>query len=435
MRLAGSERAGAGTAGFLGLLLLCGGCVPAGVRLPVAADVPRLEAALRADPAAIGTRQQLAVAYREAGQPERAIELLEPLVRTEATDPAAALYLGLSYEEAGRLAEARSLYEKCLTLPLAAPVRDRIEMRLDLLGRLELRAAVRATAASEQAAAQRPPVPGTVGVFPFLLTARDTALRPLGRALAELLTTDLAQTDRLRVLERVQLQLLADEIRLGERGVVDPATAARAGRLLSAAHVVQGRIAGSAAALEIETLVLATTAEARAGAPLRQEGVLARVFDIEKEIALATYERLGIQLTAAERQRVNQRQTENVQALLAFGFGLEAQDAGRYREAAQHFARAAQLDPGFARARRLREEAEAWDAAGGPRELARLASSHFDLRLTPWQRQRLTPESLEAVLPPILPRDITVEVLGTEGLDRGASLELIIRRPTGSGSR
>ena len=412
-------------------LLLAGACATPGVRTPLATDVPRLEAALRAD-SATSTRLQLAAAYREAGESARAIGLLEPLAAVQPADPVVALFLGLSYEDVGRIEESRRLYEACLEASLPAALRSRIERRLEALGPLELRAAARAAVAGEQAAAMRAPMPRTVGVFPFLIAARDTTLRPLGRALAELLSTDLAQTDRLRVLERVQVQALVDEIRLAQSGLVDAATAARAGRMLSAAHIVQGRVAGATDALSVEALVVQTTTPRdSAGSALRQQGALARVLDLEKEIALAIYSRLGIQLTVAERARVNQRPTENVQALLAFGYGLEAQDAGRYVEATAQFRRAAQLDPGFGRARELQARMEGFAAAGVTRDVARLATSQFDLRLSPWQRQRLTPDGLEALLPPLLVRDVTVELLGTEGLER-SGLEIIIRRPGGS---
>src|SRR5690606_20054840 len=104
--------------------------------------------------------------------------------------------------------------------------------------------------------AATPPVPATVAIFPFLVQMRDSTFRPLGRAMAEMLVTDLSQTDRLRVLERLRVQALADEMSLVEEGLIDPATAARGGRMLGAARVVQGSIAGSEAALQLDAAVV-----------------------------------------------------------------------------------------------------------------------------------------------------------------------------------
>jgi hypothetical protein len=191
------------------------------------------------------------------------------------------------------------------------------------------------------------------------------------------------------------------------------------------------RIDGGTSDLNVRALVVGTAARDSTGRSLEEQGALARLFDIEKNVALAIYARLGVQLTPAERERVNRRQTENVQALLAFGFGLEAKDAGRWAEAASHFAQAAQLDPSFTRASELSEQAERFRAAGTTLEVADAAATEFDLGLTTFQRERMTLEVLLGVLPPALERDPTVEVLGTEGLDRGG-LDIIIRRPVGS---
>jgi tetratricopeptide (TPR) repeat protein len=422
-----------------GLVLGLGACATAAPALPGPADVPALEASLRTDSSSVPARIRLAHAYREAGQAQRAAALLEPVVRADSGNAAAVLQLGLAYEDLTRLAAARQLYERFLRTTRSAETRRRLQERLRVLARLELREAVRASLARERELQARAPEPRTVGVFPFLFAGRDTTMRPLGRAMAELLTTDLAQTDRLRVLERAQLQYLTDEIRLTQAGHTDPATAVRAGRILSAAHIVQGRIDGAAADLALQALVVATAVprDAAAANAIRQQGALARLFDMEKEIALSVYSRLGIQLTAAERQRVNLRLTENVQALLAFGFGLEAEDAGRFAEAATHYRRAAQLDPGFTRAQERAVQAEAITStlAFTTRDLGRLATPTLNVSLSPWQQQQLNLDVLQSVLPVVQLRDPIVELLGTEGLGSGPFIDIIIRRPTGGAAR
>src|SRR5690606_30460110 len=142
---------------------------------------------------------------------------------------------------------------------------------------------------------------------------------------AELLITDLSQTDRLSVLERMHVQALIDEIQLAEAGLVDPATAARGGRLLGAGRIIQGSVGGTEQDLQLTAAVVGVTT----GEPQVESGrgpsPLARFFDAEKALALDIYRVLGIELTPAERERVNRRPTENVRALLLFGLGLEAE--------------------------------------------------------------------------------------------------------------
>src|SRR5438552_293236 len=108
---------------------------------------------------------------------------------------------------------------------------------------LALRAAAEHTArqalAREAELANQPPQPATVAVLP-LVVAGDSTVQPLSRGLAELITTDLAYIRTLRLLERLQIGMLLDELKLGQSERVDPATAARVGRLLRAERLVQG---------------------------------------------------------------------------------------------------------------------------------------------------------------------------------------------------
>jgi hypothetical protein len=183
----------------------------------------------------------------------------------------------------------------------------------------------------------------------------------------------------------------------------------------------------------MQAVVVATTRPDSTAEPVREEGGISRLIDMQKAIAFEVYGRLGIQLTAAERQRVNRRPTENVQALLAFGFGLEARDAGRYSEAAQHFARAQQLDPGFQEAAQLGSDTQREAAASSftTQQIAQQAAGDFDLALTSFQREQLDLDVLETLIPTPLVRDPSVEVLGAEGVGRGTFIDIVIRRPGG----
>jgi len=396
-------------------------------------DLPALEARLRADSTSAPARTQLAAAYARTGQAGRAVPLLEPVVRADSSDAAALLYLGLGYEAMERYGEARGLYLRVLDSRAPAALKGRVEDRLELLALLELRLATRHALEQEQALAANPPEPRTVGVFPFVM-AGDSALRPLGRALAELLTTDLGQTTRLRVVERARVQLLLDEMELGSSAYADPATAARTGRIVGAAHLVQGRVDGREADMAMQAVLVATTRPDTTGEPVRETGGIEQIIDMQKQVAFSVYDRLGVQLTAAERERISRRPTENIQALLAFGFGLEARDAGRFAEAAQHFARAQRLDPGFTEAGTLRNEMLTVSSAAivTTQQIAQQASTSLDLDLTPFQRGRLGIDVLETQIPTPLLRDPSVEVVGAEGIGRATVIDIVIRRPGGT---
>src|SRR5262249_48647567 len=61
--------------------------------------------------------------------------------------------------------------------------------------------------------------------------------------------------------------------------------------------------------------------------------------------------RLGIALSPAEQRAIAERPTADLQAFLAFSRGLEAEDQGRFEDAALFYQQAATRDPAFAAAR------------------------------------------------------------------------------------
>jgi tetratricopeptide (TPR) repeat protein len=397
---------------------------------PSPARIPGLEARVRSDPGDIDARTRLASAYVQTERAQEAVTLLEPIVDPGPAPAEAGFFLGLAYEKLGRLADARREYTQYLEAGATDDMRRRLRARLVWLDRLELEQAVRLAIQQEQALAAREPPPRTLGVFPFL-TGLGESMRPLGVAFAELLSSDLAETDRLTVVERSQLQFLLNELALADSGVVDPRTAARAGRLLGAGRLVQGRLDGTETALRVQAFVVPATASPDLDtSPVTQQGALADLFTVQAEVALAIYDRIGITLTVAERERVMRRPTQNVQALLAFGFGLEDEDAARYRSAITNHERAVELDPGFQEATEALERARALAEASEdtPDDLA----MDFTFGRSLWVVRRERFAGVDEMIPDPGIRDPIWEILGVEGLLRRAFIDLRIGRPGGN---
>jgi TolB-like protein len=410
---------------FVSLLVvvLAGACasVPQAVAPPADEEVRALEAGVAADSSDLRAMLALGEAYRRLDRYEPARGLLERAAARHPSSPETAALLGLTYEDLGLPAEASEQYRSYLRVGRDPALRRHLADRLVLLRRDELIAAARAAVAREAQLTASTPQPATVAVFPFLLQADDPQLAPLGRAMAELLTTDLAQTNRLTVLDRLRVQVLLDEIRLGQAGLADPATAARSGRLLGAERIVQGSVGGTEELLQLRAAVVGVNSQV-GGQPvaLQEQDPLPRLFDMEKRLAAAVYRAVGIELTAAELERVNRRPTDNVAALLAYGIGLEAEDAGDWGRARAAYSNAVARDPGFASAREHEanaaraERAEAVSRAA----LARLAAAGG------------TGDALaevQALVPDASGRDPVAEFLGQEGIGRsGAVLRVIL---------
>ncbi len=188
-------------------------------------------------------------------------------------------------------------------------------------------------------------------VVPFTMSARDTLLEPLAFGLPALLANDLAVSPELQLVERVQLAAMLRELKLVDDGIVDPRQAPRVGRLVGARRLLIGTVSRSndnTIRLNVRVVdVLSGTVQEVAAA----EAPINRVLDAEKALALLIFERLGITLTPAQRVRVEERQTTQLAALVAFGRGVESDAKGDWSGATKAYQEATQLDGKFVAAR------------------------------------------------------------------------------------
>src|SRR5207244_3291018 len=145
---------------------------------------------------------------------DTAIVVTRAAAALEVDNVLAPLVVGACQEQAGRYDEAIATYNDfAAQYPNARGV-----AALRGKAQLALRAAAVRTAqqalAHEAELAVAPPQPATVAVLPLVI-AGDSSVQPLSRGLAELITTDLAYVRTLRLLERLQIGTLLDELKLG----------------------------------------------------------------------------------------------------------------------------------------------------------------------------------------------------------------------------
>ncbi len=335
----------------LTLTLGCVACASGGAAIRVAdvtpSSIPSLEAEKSQHPHDANTLARLGVAYFKAGRYEDARPVLDSAVAYDSASGVAEIYLGMTAEQQGDFATARAAYSRFIAVSGSGELKATAQERLSLVGRRQLEYQARQALAHEADFAQMPPESNTVAVMPFNYTGTDTTIQPLGRGLAQLLVTDLAKSRQIRVLERERMQAMVDEMKLSDSAQVDPSTAVRSGHLLRAADVVQGSLSSLPGnQLRVDTKVVdVTSAAVKASAGTQDQ--LDRLFDLEKALAFRVFNNLGIQLSPAEQEAINQRPTQNVQAFLAYSRGLVAQDRGDFGAAEADFNQAAVLDPGF----------------------------------------------------------------------------------------
>ncbi len=337
----------------LGLLAGCATMAPLGPE-----GIARLEQTRAASPNSASANRALGIAYYEAKEYPQARQTLQQAATLDPKDGTTQLFLGMTAEAQNDLGAARAAYSSYVQYGRTGRVRHLLEDRLAALNHKELAIAAKQQVANETALAAVPGPPTTVAVLPLAFTGSDSTLRPLGRGLAELLTTDLARSPKLTVVERDRVQALMDEIALQQTGGTDTSSGVRAGKMLRAGSLVAGGIQQTGGDLRVDAPIVNVNSDQVVGSP-SDSRALDQLFTIEQNIAFGIFNSLGVTLTTAERDAITQRPTKSLAAFLAFSQGLTFQDEGRFDDASRLFDQALRLDPGFGAASAHAQQSQA----------------------------------------------------------------------------
>jgi tetratricopeptide (TPR) repeat protein len=359
-----------------GLLVACAGGPR--VRPVTPAEIPTLKAQAAQQPRNAQIRFRLAAALMAAGRCDSGVVVANAGQMLAPSDALGPMVIGGCQEKDGRYDLAFATYtdfaNKYPQTRGVAAVRALAQLAL----RTQATATAKLALQRESTLTALAPEPSTVAVLPMTI-AGDSSLQPLSRGLAELMVTDLAMVRSLRLLERIQVGALLDELKLGQSGRADPSTAARVGRLLRAERMVQGVASMTQnGPVRMSAAVVRGDGTVRTGAQVN--GNFKQLLDLEKQLVFGLATELGIQLTEAERQRILRQGPRNLAAFLAYSKGLEALDRGDYRTAAMHFNAAVRADPSFQAAVQQQQAAAAAPAvqAGGG-DVLTVAQSVADL--------------------------------------------------------
>jgi len=330
-------------------VLLAGACAPQGPAPVSPAEVDELAARVEREPANGPLQLRYAAALRAADRCDEAIPAARRGMGLAPADALGPLVVGQCLEDGGQHDDAAAVYRDFLAATPEGPGVGAVRARQLLALRAGATASARQALAREAELSQEPADPQTVAVLPVQVVG-DTIYRPLSRGLAQMLTSDLALLERFRMVERMRLGALLDEMALSQTDRVDAATAVRVGRLMQAGSMVQGlAMIRSEQDARIEASVVRGTSEV--SDPTRTQGGLRDLLRLEKDLVIGLAERMGYTLSAAERQAILENGTQNLAAFLAYSRALEAEDRGDYQAAAGYYREAVQADPGFTQAR------------------------------------------------------------------------------------
>ena len=293
-----------------------------------------------------------AVARYEAAEFAAAIDLLSDLAERPDTDvmvrKEALEYLGRAYVAESRHDQARATIDRLIGLEPPEVTLDPEIEHPDLV-RLYYEAR-RDSQGGDYAVEHADPGLTTLAIVDFTnssVTRRDD-FDPLRQGFASMMIHYLSGATDLKVIERERLQWLLDELELQqESGAVDPATAVRAGKLLGATAVLFGAFSAAGDRLWVSArLVKVETGEV----------LLAEQAFGDPDDFFSLVEKLSLQVAETTDATLEQadigerRETDSLDAMLAFSQGLALAEQGDLPAAQARYEQALAHDPSYERA-------------------------------------------------------------------------------------
>lgn len=264
-----------------------------------------------------------------------------------------ALYLGLSHLRLGNQAGAIEAWKQYVRMEEGSEGARDLSRYLTLLLREEAKQNARQIMQEEKSLSGKIDA-RTIAVSPFQNLGKQSNA-PLSKGLAEMVITDLSKVQSLKVVERIQLQAILNELKLSQSGLVDKKSAPRVGKLLGAGKIATGsfldveeeKLRLDAAVTETEKGKLLTSPEVTGG--------LSDFFQLEKALVFKILCGIGHcpgSLDGETKASVEKIHTRNLKAFRLYAQGLDLLDQGKYRDASRFFFLAVEEDPEFDLARK-----------------------------------------------------------------------------------
>jgi len=189
-------------------------------------------------------------------------------------------YLGLIFERTGETDKAIRVYAAAANLQGDGPTRKLIRDRLSVLIDAQLAASAREAVRGEDTLSVASLPANGIAVVNFNGSYLPPDFQPMALGLAELVAMDLSKVSELRVLERIKINVILDELKLGQSSYADRRLAPRMGKLLGSRRLVLGTVTGAGESGFRIDAQLVNTVDGTASGTQSNEGNLDRFFDV-----------------------------------------------------------------------------------------------------------------------------------------------------------
>ncbi len=200
-------------------------------------------------------------------------------------------------------------------------------------------------------------MPNTLAVLYFNNSTGDPGFDLLKKGLALMLMTDLSRVEKIRMVERVKVQALVEELGYQTSGLTGPETATRMGKLMGAEFLVGGDIVKEKKdGFLLSSTLLKVPLEEISGRPEIRGQLLEELFIMEKKLLFDIIKLLKIELDEKQKQDLQKPFTTDVRAFLYFMQGIEESDKGNFRKADSLYRKAVEHDSDLTPAREASKE-------------------------------------------------------------------------------
>jgi TolB-like protein len=196
---------------------------------------------------------------------------------------------------------------------------------------------------------------------------QDPAWKWLSKGLADLLMTDLARSEKVRIVDREKLQYYLQELDLSHSDVADPSLALTLGRIARVQKVLSGTYqVDRENQITIRIQLVDTSTQTLAGVET-VSGPVTEILDLEKTLAFRIVGDLDLPVSEAERRAIAFKWTDSLSAASHFYAALDLYDRGQTEQALAEARFASKADPSHLPSRfwegRLYEELAEYDHA------------------------------------------------------------------------
>lgn len=295
---------------------------------------------------------RLGYSYLKTGAYDKSINAFNQATSYSAyAEPWATFYKGLAYLNKGERAKAIEAWEKFQDqnrLSLEREVGKEMRGQKTLLAIEESEKLAKQAIQNEEKLQHRPPESNSLAILEYRDLTPEKRFQAANKALCAMMITDLSKVKSLKLVERIKLQALIQEVKLGKSGLVDKNTAPRFGRLAGAEKLVIGTI--GAESIQVANS-LASTPEKRVLGSFALQKPEKEFFQLEKEIVLNILNLMKVRLSPDQEKEIRPYHTQNVKAFLHYGQGLIYFDERDFGKARKYFEMAVQQDPNFSLAK------------------------------------------------------------------------------------